>query len=175
MQHFLCFFNTVFFCKVNTLTPKQRYQIYCLVMCFNSNLRQAFRVSEGILESGQTQQTFANPLTCCEGINSSVISLEKEHGPRKTKTLRLMRWKRHEGVTGLLCQSVVMSLFIKLQNISPPPSLHLSLTKKNDGAFKCCANFCVGDICQDFFSPTSRWRRCCFCRLLLSFSIPPRF
>lgn len=43
----------------------------------------------------QTQQALVNPLTCCEGINSSesVISLEKEHSPRKTKTLELVRRK----------------------------------------------------------------------------------
>lgn len=73
-------------------------------MCISCDLRpglKALEVSVIILESGQPQQTFVNPLTCCEVINSLVISLEKEHGPSKTKTVRLMKWKRHEGV-GLL-------------------------------------------------------------------------
>lgn len=34
------------------------------------------------LDGGQTQQSFVNPLACCAVINSLVISLEKEHGPR---------------------------------------------------------------------------------------------
>lgn len=91
---------------------------------------KALEVSVIILESGQPQQTFVNPLTCCEVINSSVISLEMEHGPSKTKTVRVMKWKRHEGV-GLLsvCLSATLPLFIMLflDFLKLPPPLPPSI------------------------------------------------
>lgn len=79
------------FCSVVLLASRvfSNRLLLCMRFNFNCNLRPRSRllvseVSEVVLESGQTQQACVNPLTCCEVINSSVISLEEEHGPTKT-------------------------------------------------------------------------------------------
>lgn len=65
--------------------PKTKGITYIVVLCIDIQCILRLLISEDcvvILDGGKTQQSFVNPLTCCEVINSLVISLEKEHGPR---------------------------------------------------------------------------------------------
>ena len=81
------------------------------------------KVSVVILESLQAQQTFVNPLTCCEVINSSVISLEEEPGNQK-KTLIETNMK---GWACSLCATLLLFIMqFGLPSKLLAPSLHLS-------------------------------------------------